>query len=170
MERCETGEPQAQYQLYNMYSKGMLDVAWQILKQREDAEDVLQDAFVKMFDKLESLKDPVAFTGWFKRIVANNSINYIKKRNKVHLTEVSPNLKDLADEMDVQHAPRYTVDGVKQAIAQLPEGYRIVVSLFLFDGYSHREIAQILGITESTSKSQYHRGRKKLQRILKQAG
>jgi len=169
LKRCELGEDQAQYQLYNMYSKGMFNVALRILGQREDAEDVVQEAFIKMFDKLESLKEPAAFTGWFKRIVVNNSINYVKKRNKIYFEEAGENISDMVEEKVETRESNFTVDGVKQALARLPQGYRIVVSLFLFDGYSHKQIAETLGITESTSKSQYHRGRKKLQELLKQA-
>lgn len=167
LKRCGSGEEQAQYQLYNMYSKGMFNVALRILGQREDAEDVVQEAFIKMFDKLETLKEPKAFTGWFKRIVVNNSINYVKKRNKIYFEEAGEQIKDVVEPVDTKPKESYTVHGVKQALAQLPQGYRIVVSLYLFDGFSHKQIAESLGITESTSKSQYHRGRKKLQELLK---
>ncbi len=169
LKRCGQGEEQAQYQLYNMYSKGMFNVSLRILGQREDAEDVVQEAFIKMFNKLDSLKEPAAFTGWFKRIVVNNSINYVKKRNKIYFEEAGENIKDVVDEKETDQKESFTVDGIKQALAQLAPGYRIVVSLFLFDGFSHKQIADTLGITESTSKSQYHRGRKKLQELLKQA-
>ena len=169
LKRCGQGEEQAQYQLYNMYSKGMFNVALRILGQREDAEDVVQEAFIKMFNKLETLKEPAAFTGWFKRIVVNNSINYVKKRNRIYFEEAGENIKDVVEKTETDQNESFTVDGVKQALAQLAPGYRIVVSLFLFDGFSHKQIAETLGITESTSKSQYHRGRKKLQELLKQA-
>lgn len=168
LKRCGQGEEQAQYQLYNMYAPGMFNVALRIMGQREDAEDIIQDSFVKMFDKLESLNEPAAFTSWFKRIVVNNSINSVKKRNKLYFEEVDDRIEGSIenDKPLVDRLANYTVDSVKQAMAQLPHGYRIVLSMFLFDGFSHKQISESLGISESTSKSQYHRAKKKVREIL----
>lgn len=168
LKRCGSGEEQAQYQLYNMYAPGMFNVALRIMGQREDAEDIVQDSFVKMFDKLESLKEPAAFTSWFKRIVVNNSINSVKKRKQVYFEEVNDRNSGMLEDEEAVADPmaNYTVDGVKRAMAQLPHGYRIVLSMFLFDGFSHKQIAESLEISESTSKSQYHRAKKKIREIL----
>nr|WP_238354605.1 RNA polymerase sigma factor [Fulvivirga marina] len=163
--RCLQGDRYAQSQLYKLYSKAMFNVCYRMTNNFDDAEDVLQEAFISAFRNLQSYKGDAAFGAWLKRIVINKAINFIKKK-QVEFAEVQDNI---ADE---EYPPvEYTngmmdVNRVKRALTLLPDGYRLVFSLYLIEGYDHSEIAQILGITESTSKSQFNRSKKKLKEIL----
>ena len=132
-----------------------------MMNNREDAEDILQEAFVQAFAKLESFRYESTFGAWLKRIVINTCINAINKRKvDLLLTEDMYYYKDVMDE-DEEELP-LTVQDIQKALEQLPEGGRIVFSLYLLEGYDHLEIAEILGITESTSKSQFMRAKRKV--------
>ena len=167
IDRCLAGERQAQYELYQLYSKAMYNTCLRITNDEMEAEDVLQESFVSAFKNLASYKGTASFGSWLKRIVVNNAINLVKKRR----LDVQPmeNVSDLEERTDdlVEQDIIYEVDEVKTCIQMLPEGYRTVLSLYLMEGYDHKEIAGIMGITESTSKSQYNRSKKKLREILK---
>ncbi len=125
-----------------------------------DAQDLLQDAFIEAFTKIDSFKQESTFGAWIKRIVINKCINALKKR-RVQLdytSELPETESEIIDETDMG----YTVEKVNKAIQELPDGYRVIASLYLLEGYDHREISEIMGITESTSKTQFHRAKKKL--------
>ena len=168
VDRCLEGDSAAQYQLYHLYAKAMFNICYRIVNDHDDAEDVLQDAFVSAFKGLGSYHGEATFGAWLKRIVINKSINFLnKKRIEVVTLEEGP--EDYVEEENtiVDHL---TVNRVKEAIGRLPDGYRVVFSLYLLEGYDHGEIAQVLGITESTSKSQYNRAKKKIKELLKSTG
>lgn len=165
IERCRTGDRDAHFRLYKLYSRAMLNTAYRITGNEEDAEDALQEAFVSAFRNLESYRGDATFGAWLKRIVVNKSINVLKKRRE--------NLVAQDDEHDVpieegatDYMPELSVDRVKRCIEMLPDGYRSVLSLYLLEGYDHEEIAGIMGITESTSKSQLNRAKSKLKELL----
>lgn len=143
----------------------MYNVSYRITGREEDAEDALQEAFISAFINLESYRGDATFGAWLKRIVVNKSINVLKKRKH----ELMPDEEqwDVPEE-DVQDEYRegLTVDRVKKAIGELPDGYRTVLSLYLLEGYDHQEIAGIMGISESTSKSQLNRAKMKLREKL----
>lgn len=164
IERCLVGDRYAQNQLYKLYSKAMFNVSYRITNNFDDAEDALQDAFISAFKNLASYKGDAAFGAWLKRIVINKSINLIKKRH-TQFEEVSDELMEEGDDQVVK-VDQLSVNRIKQAMEKLPDGYRVVFSLYLLEGYDHGEIAEILGITESTSKSQFNRSKKKLKEIL----
>jgi len=160
------GSNKARYQLYQLYSKAMFNVCFRMMNNREDAEDMLQEAFVQAFQKLETFRHESSFGTWLKTIVIHSCINALNKRK--------PDLK-YVDEMHrfdtVEEEPEealFTTDHIRDAMNQLPEGARIVFSLYLLEGYDHSEIAQILKITESTSKSQYMRAKRKVYELMKQ--
>ena len=160
------GSNRARYQLYQLYSKAMFNVCLRIMNNREDAEDMLQEAFVQAFQKLETFRHESSFGTWLKTITIHTCINALNKR-KLELKYF--------DEMhrfdQVEEEPEealYTTQNVIEAMNQLPEGGRIVFSLYLLEGYDHGEIAQILNITESTSKSQYMRAKRRVYELLKQ--
>ena len=155
----------AQFELYNLYSKTMLNVSYRIVKDVSEAEDVLQESFVTAFNKLDSFRGDSTFGSWLKRIVINASINVLKKR-KIDYQLIDENRDDRADEIDIE-ASDLSVDHIKKAIMELPEGFRLVFSLYAMEGYDHKEISEILNVSESTSKSQYNRAKRKLQMILK---
>ncbi|MEH0154608.1 RNA polymerase sigma factor [Limibacter armeniacum] len=166
IERCKTGDRKAQYEVYKQYAKPMFNVCVRITNSIEEAEDVMQEAFLKMFRSLESYKGDATFGAWFKRIVVNESINHIRRRklSVLSMDEMQHDLPEAgAQDKEDLHL---SVDRVREAIQLLPDGYRIVFSLYLLEGYDHSEIAEILQISESASKSQYSRAKKKLRELL----
>lgn len=167
IDRCLEGDTAAQHQLYRLYAKAMFNVCYRMLNDHDDAEDVLQDAFVSAFHRLSSYHGEATFGAWLKRIVINKAINFLSKK-RIEVVTLDEGHEYVEEEnTKIDHL---TVNRVKEAIGRLPGGYRIVFSLYLLEGYDHGEIAQILGITESTSKSQYNRAKKKIKELLKATG
>ncbi len=164
---CLGGSRKAQYELYKLYSKAMYNTALRITNDEMEAEDVLQESFVSAFRNLESYKGTASFGSWLKRIVVNNAINLVKKR-RIDFESVD-DYGEFDDRYEIDPAleNQYDVTKVKRGIEELPEGYKVVLTLYLLEGYDHKEIGEILGITESTSKSQFNRSKKKLREILK---
>lgn len=168
IELSKAGNSQAQFQLYQLYAKAMYNICYRIMNSREEAEDMLQESFTEAFMKIDTFRFESAFGAWLKRITVNKCINALKKRKaEMVYTDTMPVSAYEEEDFD----PRgLTVEQVQHALEEMPEGYRLVFSLFLLEGYDHGEIAQILGISESTSKSQYARARQKIQQILIQKG
>ncbi len=166
IEQCRQGDREAHYRLYKLYARSMYNVGYRIVNHAGEAEDVLQEAFISAFRNLEYYRGDASFGSWLKRIVVNKAINVIKKRRTEPLAEGAD--FEIADSGDEEREFPYSVDQVKQAIASLPDGYRSVLSLYLLEGYDHSEIAEILGISESTSKSQFNRSKKKLLSLLEE--
>jgi RNA polymerase sigma factor (sigma-70 family) len=163
---CIDGDRSAQYAFYKKYSKAMYNISYRITNDPDDASDVLQEAFLSAYKYMHSFKGDSSVGAWLKRIVVNASINHIKKKRIMY--EPIDNLEAGEEESMKDEDIVLELDRVKSAIQQLPDGFRTVFSLYLLEGYDHREIAGILGITESTSKSQYNRAKKKLKEILKE--
>jgi RNA polymerase sigma-70 factor (ECF subfamily) len=141
----------------------MYNASLRIVGIPEDAEDIMQESFLTAFRKIDTYKGDVSFGAWLKKIVINRSIDYLKKR-KVNFEELPYNLE--IKEEQTEEPTNITVDDVKKAISKLPEGYRIVLTLILLEGYDHDEVSQILGIANSSSRSQYSRAKQKLKQIL----
>lgn len=169
IEKCKQNDRQAQLKLYNQYCNGMLVVAQRFVRDTMEAEDIVQEAFIKAFTKLEQYKAEVTFGAWLKRIVINKSIDLLKskKQRLIDLEEVHLNVVDVDYENEWLVDDSITVDNVKQAIQQLPEKYKYVVMLYLIEGYDHQEISEILNISEVASRTQLSRGKQKLQALLK---
>lgn len=145
----------------------MFNVAYRIVNNTEEAEDVLQEAFVSAFKNLDSYRGDSTFGAWLKRIVINRAINCLKKKRMERLPEDEHwDVKEEEAVDEFENFP-FTVEQVRGAIEKLPDGYRAVLSLYLLEGYDHGEIGEIMGITESTSKSQFNRSKKKLKELLK---
>jgi RNA polymerase sigma-70 factor (ECF subfamily) len=143
----------------------MYNISYRITGRQEDAEDALQEAFISAFRNLGSYRADASFGAWLKRIVVNKSINILKKRRHEWMPEGEE--WDVAEaEAPAEYREELTIDRVKKAIEELPDGYRLVLSLYLLEGYDHQEIAGIMGITESTSKSQLNRAKGKLREKL----
>jgi len=160
------GDVRAQYQLYSLYSKAMYNICYRMTGQQEEAEDMLQESFTYAFSKLGSFRFESSFGAWLKRIVVNTCINHLKKR-RVDLVYTEQHSDPAPEDDFVDYAEiKFKVDSVMQAVEKLPQGYRIVFSLYLLEGYDHSEISEILGITESTSKSQFLRAKQKIKEIL----
>ncbi|WP_370089503.1 RNA polymerase sigma factor [Ekhidna sp.] len=165
--RCRDEDRSAQFEIYKLYNKAMYNTALRITGNDSDAEDVLQDAFVSAFQNLSSYREDASFGAWLKRIVINKALNQVQRIKKDLM--LADNIKEEVSEYEPEKTePTYTVEQVKRAMNELPSGFRTVLSLYLFEGYDHKEISEILGITESTSKSQYKRAKDKLKMIVTQ--
>jgi len=165
LEMSMAGNPRAQYQLYQLYSKAMYNICYRMMNNREEAEDMLQESFSEAFLRLGTFRYESAFGAWLKRITVNKCINALKKR-KAELVPVEelPDHQSLENEDKDIHG--LSVEKVREALEKLPEGYRVIFSLYLLEGYDHTEISQIMGISEATSKSQYSRARQRIKEIL----
>lgn len=166
VESCKKGDRQAQFELYRLYSKAMYNVCLRMVKYEHDAEDVLQSAFIDIFGKLESFRFESSIGAWIKRIVINNCINFLKKK-KLTFDELNDQLLQRPDDSGASPEPIFSVETIHKAIGELPEGYRVVFSLYTLEGYDHEEISGILGISEQTSKSQYSRAKARLRELLR---
>ena len=152
IERVKQDDLLAMKVLYNEFAKELLTTSYRITKNLADSEDVLQESFMRSFDKINKLKDPKSYGSWLKRIVINNSLQLVKKQ--IHFEDLTNlDIKEEATEENwYQDIP---FNKIKQAILQLPNGCRQVFSLYLLENYKHKEIADLLNISVSTSKSQY---------------
>ena len=156
----------AQNELYKHFAGAMYNVCRRMMGNDEDARDMLQESFVDAFFKLKNLQEPKTFPAWLKRIVVNNCINEIRKRKNIFL--------GIGEETDVEDIIESENDYVKteagkilQALEKISEGCKVVANLYLFEGYDHKEIAQILSISESASKAQYSKAKAKIRNLLK---
>ncbi len=165
IEGCLGNDPSAQRELFNRFSPKMLAVCYRYAQSREDAEDMLQEAFIKVFTQMHTFQNKGAFEGWIRRIIIHTCINFLKKYKKFN------------DSIDLEqatyvHVKEETIPSIMQAkqvaecIRSLPVGYRTVLNLYAIEGYSHREIATMLDIEESTSRSQYTRAKSMLENVL----
>jgi RNA polymerase sigma factor (sigma-70 family) len=165
LQGCLRNESTAQKELYNRYSPKMLAVCYRFGHNREDAEDMLQEGFIKVFSQIHTFRNQGAFEGWVRRIIVHTCINNLKKNKKFN------------ESVDIIHATTLqvreeTVPSIVQAkqvvecIRLLPLGYRTVLNLYAIEGYSHKEISVMLEIEESTSRSQYTRAKQMLEDIL----
>jgi len=166
IERCRKGETTAQFMLYKQYSKAMYNIAIRFTNNKMDAEDILQESFITAFEKLPGLLDTASFPNWLKKIVINRCIDQARK---TRITFDNLN-EDMPDTYDIEDEPDFTIDPsiVHHSIRNLPAGSRTILVLHALEGYKHREIADMLGISESTSKSQYKRALELLNKDLKQ--
>lgn len=165
IEKSKLGNLRAQYNLYNKYAKAMYNISFRIMGSTEEAKDMLQDAFAEAFRKINTYRYESAFGAWLKRIVINRCINEIKKR-KADLNYFDDMTSFNTKEDNDDEIPCLSIDSVRKAMESLPQGNRIIFSLYLLEGYDHREIAQILNTSESNSKSQYMRAKRKIKEIL----
>ncbi len=168
VEECRNGNRKAQFEIYKLYAKAMYNAALRIVVHEAEAEDVIQDAFLDAFTRIDSFRGETTFGLWLKQIVINKSINQLRKRRAEF---ISIDGIDLADAMEEESVDlELKVNEVREAIAELPDGYRVVLTLYLFEGYDHEEIAYILKISENTSRSQYMRAKIKLKSLLEKRG
>jgi RNA polymerase sigma-70 factor (ECF subfamily) len=162
---CKRGESRAQFDIYQLYYKAMYNTCLRLVGNETEAEDLMQESFFKAFDKIGSYRNEVSFGAWLKRIVVNSSLDFLKKK-KLNLIPID-RAYDLSDDDSVgdQIFPE-SVEQIKRAIALLPQGYKVIVNLVMVEGYSHDEVAVMLGITASTSRSQLARAKRKLMEML----
>jgi RNA polymerase sigma factor (sigma-70 family) len=162
IEECKNGNRRAQFRIYKLYSKAMYNLAYRFMNNHEDAQDMLQETFIECFRNIESFRFESTFGSWLKRILINHCINQLRKRKvDIRYFEVLPE-PSLEEEAELE----LNVSELFRNIEKLPDGYRIIFTLHLLEGYDHAEISEILGISESTSKSQYSRAREKLRKMI----
>lgn len=166
IDACKNNDAKAQMQLYDLYCDAMYTVALRYVKDSFIAEDVMQEAFIKAFKNIDSYKDGVAFGAWLKRIVINQSIDYLKKK-KLELVSINEEITTVADDDNWNVASTISYQDIVNCIQQLKEKYRVVLTLFLLEGYDHGEISQILGISEVSSRTHLLRGKRQVQEQLK---
>jgi len=169
VERCKRGDSMGYKELYQRYAKAMFNTCLRILNHESEAEDVLQESFIEAFKNLDGFEYRTSFGGWLKQICVNRSINQLKKR-KVSWVDIEKTTGyDSPDELPVDESEvQLKVESVKKAIMKLPDGYRTVLNLYLLEGYDHEEIAEILDVAESTTRTQYMRAKQKLLQLLKE--
>lgn len=169
IESARKGDQQAMYRLYKLYVQAMYNTCIRMVSNQYDAEDIIQESFVKAFNNLDSFRGESSFGSWLKRIVINQSITFLRKK-KQNFQDID-DLQILADEDEEKSFPEIDPMMIHESIKTLPEKARVVLNLYLLEGYIHKEIAEILNITESTSKSQYLRAknllREKLQKEIR---
>lgn len=162
---CMQNDAAAQRELYNRFSPKMLSVCYRFAHNREDAEDMLQEGFIKVFTRIHTFQNKGAFEGWIRRIIVHTCINFLKKHKKF-----SDNVElAYANALSVKEETMPSVMQAKQVvecIRLLPIGYRTVLNLYAIEGFSHKEIGEMLDIQESTSRSQYTRAKVMLENIL----
>ena len=165
---CLKGNRTAQHRMYRMYCDAMYNVCYRMTGTEVQAQDVLQESFIDIFKNLHAFRGDSSLGAWIKRIVINHCLNHLKQR-RIVFEEIKDQHADTmweaADDGE-DDAQEFEVSRVRKAIMMLPDGYRQVLTLYLLEGYDHSEIAEILGIQEGGSKSQYSRARAKLKEIL----
>jgi RNA polymerase sigma-70 factor (ECF subfamily) len=166
---CISGNTRAQKSLFDRFAPKMMGVVLRYINDKERANDVLQDSFIKVFQNLTSFKKNGSLEGWVRRIVVNTALDYLRRNKKylghVEITDISLNISNNSDAIG-----KLEKDSLMDIIQSLPEGYRTVFNLYAIEGYSHKEIADKLEITENTSKSQYSRAKTTIQKLLEKYG
>jgi RNA polymerase sigma-70 factor (ECF subfamily) len=162
---CVNGNPRAQRMLFDKFARKMLSVCLRYAKNEEQAEDVLQDGFVKVFVKLKDFKSEGSLEGWIRRIMVNTALDQIRKNNK-QLGDT--NIDDVGYKIENNDfiVEKMMAEDLMKMVQAMPDGYKVVFNMFAIEGYSHGEIADTLGISENTSKSQYSRARAYLRERL----
>ena len=168
VKRIRNHDQRAMSQLYHQYVGMLSSVCYRYVTAESDAKDVLQNSFVKIFTSLPAFdyRDEPSFRGWMIKIVVNESLIYLKERKKLKFAEQEMNHLSVID--DEEPIPeRITADELHQLIRELPDGYRTVINLFVFEGYPHKKIAELLNITASTSASQLYSAKRLLAKKIK---
>jgi len=163
--KCKKNDRKAQMQLYEQYCQGMFCVAMRFLKNEDDAEDVLQDSFIKAFQKIEQFKGEVTFGAWLKKIVVNRSLDFLKEKKETMVALEDTYLQVVQDD-DWTVEDGITIAEIKIKMQELPEKYALVLQLYLMEGYDHEEISEILDITNTTCRTRLLRGKGRLKELL----
>lgn len=165
VEKCRKNDQRAQMELYDAYSQAMFTTAFNFVKDDALAQDLMQEAFIKAFKKIDSYSGEATFGAWLKRIVINQSLDWLK-RKKLQTIEWDEQVFDVGEEDTWEMEDNFNIKSVLQCIEELPQKCKNVVKLYLLEGYDHQEVAQILEITEVASRSQLSRGKSKIKELL----
>ena len=167
IDKCKNNDSKAQMQLYDMYCNAMYNTACNMIKDDTIAQDVMQEAFIKAFKKINTYNGKATFGSWLKRIVINQSLDWIKKQ-KLDTIELNEQYITLTEDESWDVNSGISIKTIYNCIEQLPNRCKHVVKLYLLEGYDHQEVAQILQISEVASRSQLSRGKNRLKELLKQ--
>jgi RNA polymerase sigma-70 factor (ECF subfamily) len=167
IEQCKKGNQKAQLQIYNLYCEAMFFIACRYLNNEEEAKDAMQEGFLKAFLNIDSTVRDINFGAWLKRIIINQCIDVLKKK-KLEMISLDDHFIEVIDDDDWNFDMGITKEKVIEAIEKLSEKYRIVISLYLIEGYSHLEISEIMQIPVKTSRTHLRRGKLQLQELLKE--
>lgn len=166
---CKRGDPSAYTVLYNQHAEAVYNTILRLIEHTAEAEDILQESFVAAFQGMDSFKNTGGFRAWVKRIAINKSIDQIRKR-KIRFIELEPEWSLEEEEVVDEAAFEFTIDAVNEAVAALPDGYRTIFNLFAIEDVPHAEIAQMLGMENTTVRTQYHRAKHRILDALKEGG
>jgi RNA polymerase sigma-70 factor (ECF subfamily) len=170
IDACKRGDRSAQFKIYKLYYKAMYNTSIRIVNDSQEAEDVMQESFLDAFRRLDGYTGEGSFGSWLKRIVVNNSLDVLRKRKEtISIEETEMEIVEEVEESREEDI-LYQVEEVKAAIGKLPEEYRVVLTLFLLEGYDHEEISEILHISNNVSRTRLVRAKQKLLVILKESG
>lgn len=161
---CKSGKPWAQKEVFELYASAMMSVCVRYVTDRETARDILQDGFIKLYTKIDTYSETGSFAGWVRRIFVTTALEYLRQRDALKQSAPIEEYSNSIEDNDVTVLDKISADDLMNCIAKLPDGYRTVFNLYAIEGYSHNEIAEILNITEGTSRSQFMRARKILQK------
>jgi len=165
IDKCKNNDSLAQMQLYDQYCKAMFNTAYNFVKDDDVAQDVMQEAFIKAFKKIDTYTGEATFGAWLKRIVINQSLDWLKKQ-KLATVELNEEVAYLPNDEPWEVEKDISISMIYKCIESLPQKCKNVVKLYLLEGYDHQEVAQILEISEVASRSQLSRGKSKLKELL----
>ena len=165
IKECVKANPKAQQKLFEKYAPKMMTVALRYVKNTQEAEDILQDGFVKIFSKIKDFQSEGSFEGWIRRIIVNCALDQLRK-NKKFQQDVAVEDVDFRIRQDAFIEEGLMAEDLLKLIQEMPDGYKVVFNMFAIEGYSHKDIADTLGISENTSKSQYSRARQYMRNQL----
>ncbi len=163
---CKKNDPKAQMQVYHMYKDMLYNVSLRIVTNSDDAQDMVHDAFIKAFQNISKLENDLNLGPWLKRIVINRSLDFLRKKKKEGWLQETYDVSETEEENDPYEDLSLKVEEIKKAINVLKDKYRIIIVLYLIEDYSHKEIAQELGLKEGTVRNQYIRGKRLLKEQL----
>jgi RNA polymerase sigma-70 factor (ECF subfamily) len=160
---CQEGKSWAQKKIYELYGPAMMSVCFRYVNDRETARDLLQDGFIKVFTKAGTYSGSGSFVGWIRRIFVTTALEFLRQNNTLKQSASIEEVGNLIEDADITVLEKISVDDLLKCVTELPNGYRTVFNLYAIEGFSHSEIANMLTISENTSRSQFMRARKLLQ-------
>lgn len=169
---CKAGNSQAQFKIYQYYYKAMYNTCYRMLNNSYEAEDIMQDAFLQAFRNITRYKEEASFGAWLKKIVINKTLDFLRK-NKINFDEINDQTTTILDKTEEEHCDEYTektnekINIIKKIISEMPDKQRILLTLYLFEGYDHEEISKLLDMSSSAVRTGYSRAKSKLQELLK---
>lgn len=163
---CKSGKSWAQKKIYELHAPTMMSVCYRYVNDRETARDILQDGFIKIFTKIDSYSGAGSFAGWMRRIFVTTALEHLRQNDALKQSASIDNYENHFENNEISALEKISVDDLMKCIAGLSDGYRTVFNLYAIEGFSHAEIAEMLNINEVTSRSQFMRARKILQKTV----